>query len=226
MVFISKINLVSYIGEKFGTLIIIGVRYQKHTKTKLICECECGCGRILEVEYYSLVTGKTKSCKGYNRSKRKTSDELLLNKFKHTYHDAKRRCTSSKCTGYENYGGRGIKVEWNTFEEFMFDMYESYQAHVEEFGEKETTFDRIDVDGNYCKENCRWTTHLKQGNNTRRNHYITIDGITKTAKEWWRECGKVAYQTFISRINDFGWEPMKALTTPPKPIGNNVHKKD
>jgi len=213
-----------HIGERIGKLTIIGVRYKKGERTKMICECECG--GFKTVSYSHLSSGMVKSCGCLKHSGYTSTHGMTGTRFYHIYHDAKRRCTSPKCIGYENYGGRGIKVEWNTFEEFMSDMYESYQVHVEEFGEKETTLDRIDVDGNYCKENCRWTTHLKQGNNTRRNHYITIDGITKTAKEWWRECGKVAYQTFISRINDFGWEPIKALTTPPKPIGNNVYKKD
>lgn len=88
--------------------------------------------------------------------------------------------------GYNNYGGRGITYQesWKKFENFRDDMYESYLKHCEEYGEKDTTLDRIDVNGNYCKENCRWATRKIQANNTRKNHYITINGEVKTLTQW------------------------------------------
>jgi hypothetical protein len=81
----------------------------------------------------------------------------------------------------------GKKCYWNTFLDFRDDMYESYLIHVEEFGEKQTTIDRIDNKGNYSKENCRWATYREQANNTKRNINITYNGTTLSIAEWARK---------------------------------------
>ena len=79
------------------------------------------------------------------------------------------RCNNPKNHAYGNYWGRGIKCEWNNVEEFVRDMWEWYKKWL--------SIDRIDVNWNYCKENCRWVDRLTQQNNRRDNIYIEIDWI-------------------------------------------------
>ena len=134
----------------------------------------------------------------------------------------KKRCYNKNEENYKHYGGRGIKVcdRWlNSFENFRDDMYESYLKHIEEFGEKETTLERIDVNGNYCPENCTFKTWEEQVNNMRSNVLLTFNGETKSRKEWAKISG-INYRCLISRL-DRSWSIEKTLTTPVKKITKN-----
>lgn len=71
----------------------------------------------------------------------------------------------ARCKTHLLYAGKGIKVEWETFEDFFRDMSPSYLAHAKKHGERNTTIDRIDSDDHYSKKNCRWATYAVQARN-------------------------------------------------------------
>lgn len=137
-------------------------------------------------------------------------DGIRINQI---YYSMIGRCKNKNSENYTKYGGRGIKCLWNSFEKFKDDMYESYIKHVEEFGEKQTTIERIDNNGNYCKENCRWATQKEQASNKRNTLKISFNGEIKTLKEWAKE-KNIGYMKLFHRIKTLKWTPEKSLNTP------------
>lgn len=106
----------------------------------------------------------------------------------------KRRCLNPSCKEFPNYGARGITVcdEWMSFPEFAkWSISHGYSD--------ELTIDRIDNDKGYSPDNCRWVDYKVQANNSRNSVHITIDGVTKTMKEWSEQSG-VKYTTLKYRL--------------------------
>ena len=115
------------------------------------------------------------------------------------------RCNNPNNRQYHHYGGRGIKVcdNWLTFEGFLADM------GIKSDG---MSLDRIDPNGNYCKENCRWATNYTQQNNKRNNTFVEYNGKVQTLAQWARELD-INYDTLVDRISRYGWSAERALTT-------------
>ncbi len=95
------------------------------------------------------------------------SNDPLMKKFYGTWRNMRQRCTVSTDKAYRNYGGRGIKVEWKSFEAFKNDMWNPFLQHIERYGAEDTSIDRLDNDGNYSQLNCRWATKVQQEGNKR-----------------------------------------------------------
>lgn len=123
----------------------------------------------------------------------------------------KYRCQGINHPRSKAYAGRGIKVcaRWQKFQNFYEDMNHSYLKHVEEHGEKNTTLDRTDNNGNYCKENCRWATYSVQRKNSS-NKVWMYKG--ETAPEASKRLGG-GIRLVTARIL-WGWSIEKAFTTP------------
>ena len=141
-----------------------------------------------------------------------TSHGLTKSHFGRKYHLAKDRCINPKTKAYVRYGGKGIKFLWSSLEEFRDDMYESYQAHVAIHGQRNTTIDRIDVNGPYSKENCRWATWKQQANNKTNRVFLEYNGVRKTAAEWQVETG-VPANKILDRVRR-GWSLQKIFSQP------------
>jgi hypothetical protein len=116
------------------------------------------------------------------------------------------RCKDSNHHAYPQYGGRGIMVckEW--------DLFENFEKWALSNGFKDKlTLDRIDNNGNYCPENCRWATMKEQGNNRRTNVLATVDGVTKTMAQWADSIG-ISRECLFQRINKYGWSINDAVS--------------
>jgi hypothetical protein len=184
----------------------------KTNKNKTIKRCatfQCNCGKEFNCIILAVKNGNTKSC-GCNRDT-KIQQQGFKNKDhgqrKHrlykTWQGMLRRCNSPNDFGYYNYGGRGIKVcdRWKNINNFLLDMYPTYKEGLE--------LDRINVNGNYELDNCRWITRKQNMNNTRKSRYIEYNGITKTVSEWSDELN-IPYKRLLARLNN--WSVEKSFT--------------
>ena len=118
----------------------------------------------------------------------------------------KERCYNPNRNSYCWYGAKGICVcdEWDDFENF-------YDWSMDNGYSDELTIDRIDSNGNYCPENCRWLTDREQANNRSTNRIIEYNGESHTLEEWSRITG-IASSTIRMRLDEYKWDVGKSLT--------------
>lgn len=187
-------------GLKFGKLTAIKPVNEKRESgrhKRWICNCECGNTTIVSSDH--LTKCETKSCGCYNHGKSKTR---LFRIWSHI----KVRCYDCKNNNYSRYGGRGIKMCDDWRENFMA----FYNWSISNGYSDELSIDRIDNNGNYSPDNCRWATQKMQANNTSKNHYITHNGETHTISEWSDITG-IKQNTITYRLKR-GWCTERALT--------------
>lgn len=131
----------------------------------------------------------------------------------HTWINMKQRCYRPNSKAYKYYGGRGIEVcpRWKS----------SFYHFYEDMGDRPSPkhqIDRIDNDGDYEPENCRWVIQKRQANNKRNNRLLTLDGVTKTLADWSRVLG-IKQSTLTQRLNAYNWTVEKTLTKPVRKRG-------
>lgn len=160
-------------GQRFGRLVAVA-RVGSTLRKSALWECVCDCGQTAYAAYSSLREGKTRSCGCYKREvSRDNMNNHRVIRVKHGHARAGQltptyntwsamlgRCTRPSHAKWEAYGARGITVcdRWLSFENFLADMGERPPG---------TTLDRVDVDGNYTRANCRWATPKEQRANQR-----------------------------------------------------------
>ena len=200
-------------GKRFGKLVVI----KTAGKTKngaYLWQCKCDCGNEIIANVGNLKNGHTKSCGCLRVDRCKTN--FTKHGLEHTrlygiWSDMRLRCYDEKNIAYHRYGGRGITIcdEWKNDVKAFYDWATAN-------GYKDSlTIDRIDNDGNYCPENCRWATVKEQASNRRSNILVTHNGKTQTMKKWANEVG-TPYKVVWARMQKLGWSAERALTEPVK----------
>lgn len=201
-------QVVNLIGQRFGRLVVVSrAENNKYQKTRWLCKCDCGTEKV--VLAHDLRLGTAKSC-GCYRKERTTTHGLSNTRLYQIYHGMKRRCYNPKDDHYSDYGGRGITMcqEW----EYSFEAFYSW-ALANGYAEN-LSIDRIDVNGNYSPDNCRWLDQLGQANNQRKNRMLTVEGETHTISEWARIKG-ISPDTIWARLK-YGWAEKETVVTPVK----------
>ena len=202
-------------GDRFGRLVVVSPIGKLKGHSYFTCLCDCGTTKRVRKDH--LVHGKISSCGCYLRES--TASRMRTHGMRNTpEYDAwahmLRRCYTPTTVGFHYYGGRGISVceRWRaSFENFMVDMGKRPSAKY--------SLDRIDVNGNYEPDNCRWATVQQQATNTRRNHLVTYQGRTQTISEWGQEMdlNKETLRTRLER----GWDIEEAFTARPFSVRHN-----
>lgn len=202
-------KLIDYSGKKIGRLTVVArVGSNRQREAMWLCNCECGNETIIRGS--DARTGHIKSCgcwKRENSRKMLTKHGQRRTRLYHTWCNMKRRCNNPNDIGYNLYGGRGIKV----CEEWSQDFAAFHRWAYENGYTERKTIDRIDPDGDYCPENCRWASQKEQQNNRRNNHTLSHNGETHNIAEW-AEMTNIKAGTISGRIKR-GWTVERALTT-------------
>ena len=200
-------------GKRFERLTVIerdNTRPSGHGHVR-IWKCICDCGNIVYASTNSLKSGNTKSCGCYKRDfsrRNNTTHGMSKTELYNVWNSMKTRCYNKKSERYSSYGGRGISV----CDEWRHDYKAFYDWCMENGYKSGLTIDRIDVDGNYCPENCRWVDYTTQANNMRTNHVIEFNGESHTIAEWSR-ITSITPAALYHRCSR-GWSVEKMLTTP------------
>lgn len=186
--------------------------------------CQCECGNTVIVRAENLHSGNTRSCGCIEKERpNPTTHGLSKTRLAKIYTAMKKRCYNPKYPEFYLYGGRGIKIcdEWlNDKTSFFRWSYEN--GYIENATQAENSIDRIDPNGDYSPENCRWVDSFVQANNTRRNVYYELNGESHTLTEWGRIVG-INSGTLYGRVNKLGWTIEEALTLRPSHVSQRIN---
>lgn len=202
-------KLIDLTGQRFGRLVVLKRAVSDNHGAKWFCRCDCG--NTLSVRAYALRSGHTVSCGCYRLEQTLsavTTHAESGTKLHKVWRGIKWRCYDVHSPVYKYYGARGIIVcdEWiDNFENFRdWALANGYQEGL--------SIDRINVDGDYSPQNCRWGDAFTQMNNTRRNHFMEFQGEIHSVSEWSRLKG-ISVGCLFSRLRR-GWSVERTLTEP------------
>jgi hypothetical protein len=170
-----------YIGQKYGALKVLDARTARTSggNPKVLLKVRCDCGRVFERAVKRIQKAKHPTCRECYKH---PEPKMFGNQHPlyDTWAEMHRRCKDPRRPKYQRYGGRGITVDprWDDFEAFVRDMGPKPTTHH--------TLDRVDNDGPYSPENCRWATYEEQYRNRRAAAPtdVTLGKHTKSVNAW------------------------------------------
>lgn len=202
------------LNQRFGKLVVVSKADDKIANDGVhitMWNCRCDCGNMTVVDTSSLKSGHTKSCgclqgEHHNDATHKEGRTRLYR----IWNNIKQRCLNPNNSNFKNYGGRGITVC-----DIWLNSYIAFKEWALNNGYSDNlSIDRINVNGDYEPNNCRWVTQKMQNNNTRSNKKITFNGETLTLAQWRERLG-FKRGVLEYRLNN-GWDLEKAFLTPSK----------
>lgn len=204
MVFVERKSRVIAPGDRFGRYLVEGV-FRKAGSSHLYARVACDCGTTRFIQLKSLKSGHSRSC-GCLHKQSVTKHGLWDHPIYGRWRQMMSRCYNAEDKRYARYGGRGVIVcaRWHEPGAFISDMAGTYAPGM--------TIDRIDNDGPYSPENCRWATRHTQNRNYSRNILLAHDGQTLCLTDWADKLG-MNYQTLWNRYRT-GWTAERLLSTP------------
>ena len=196
-----KRNLENFIGKKFARLTIIAIaplEFFDNGSKKSMVMCRCDCGNIGKYHFTRVKCGHIKSCGCYKseiHQQTHTTHNRTNTPLYNVWRGMKARCHRKNDPGYKHYGGRGIRVcdRWiNDPEAFMaWALANNYSKGLD--------IDRINVDGDYEPDNCRFVTRSVNNKNRRSSRIYQYNGKTKSLSEW-AKIFNIKYGTLYKRM--------------------------
>jgi len=203
---VSKVK--NLVGERFGRLVVVErAEDSKSGATRWRCRCDCGEVRIVYRGH--LRSGHTASCGCLQKemtAKINRTHGMKGTRAYFSWRNMKSRCQNPNNPDYQLYGGRGITIceRWANFENFLADLGEPAPG---------MTLDRIDVNGPYSKNNCRWVDRKTQSRNRRDNLFVEWEGERRLLSELAEEYG-ISNNTLRKRVIEYEWPIQDALEVP------------
>jgi len=184
---LNRPRMLDLAGRRFGRWLVISFVGQTRGK-KSLWECRCDCGTVSILSGSSLVANGTKSCGclvgDANRARAWKHGEDYQSAEYRSWTGMRQRCYDLNCLAYPNYGGRGVTVC-----ERWLDSYPNFLADMGRKSSPRHSLGRIDNDGPYAPENCRWETSKQQARNRRSSRLLSCWGEKKTMAEWAEQLG-------------------------------------
>lgn len=198
------------VGDRFGRLTVLG--FGKKARRVVHAICRCDCGNLVAPVASNMKRGTSTSCGCYRKEVHpmmvaitSTKHGLSRHRLYATWTGMHNRCYDETHIHFASYGGRGIFVceRWHDVKSFVLDMAPSHKSGLQ--------LDRIDNDGPYSPENCRWASAGEQGVNKRTNKLVTFKGKTQPLCSWSRELNIPTSR--LSRRLSKGW-PLEQVFNP------------